>query len=308
MKKVLLCLSFCLVQLLSVAHTQKFTTLTYYQDDTLKLELDLFLPQGNAPQKRALVLFEHGGGFSSGSRKSGHAFSEYLAQQGYASASISYTLYMKGRNYTCNGALPDKIKAFQYAANHFWLATAYFLQHAQKYQIDPSKIFLAGSSAGAEAALHAAFWNYKAMNLYPKTPLPSTFKYAGIVSGAGAIMDLNLITAQNMVPVLVFHGSADRTVPYATAAHHYCPSNSSNWLMLFGSLSIYEHLVRLNGSTTLYTYCGAAHSAGNELFNKTQQPVVDFLNQVLAGQKTQQHVIVPSASKEGGAGGYSFCQ
>ena len=41
------------------------------------------------------------------------------------------------------------------------------------------------------------------MSLF-KTNLSPTFKYAGIVSGAGAIMDLNLITKQNALPTLYF--------------------------------------------------------------------------------------------------------
>ncbi|WP_062544655.1 alpha/beta hydrolase fold domain-containing protein [Rufibacter tibetensis] len=289
------------------AEAQKFTTLTYYQDDTIKLELDLFLPQKTTSgQKLPLVIFEHGGGFSTGDRKDGHSFCSFLADRGYIAATISYTLYMKGKNYGCDGKLPEKIKAFQYAANDLWLATSFFLQNATKYKIDVNKIFLAGSSAGAEAALHAAFWEYKTMNLYPKVTLPATFKYAGVLSGAGALMDLNLITEKNMLPILLFHGSADPVVPYATAAHHTCPTNASNWLMLFGSYSIYQRLVEMQGHTKLVTYCGGAHEYSGELFHKNQQLLVDFLNEVLSNQKTQEHRIIATGKRNQQTKGYSF--
>ncbi len=307
MRFALLLLALLLTGMVSTAQNQKFTTLTYYQDDTLKLELDLFLPKKPGKQKLPLVLFEHGGGFSGGERSSGHSFSAYLAEKGYAAATLTYTLYMKNKNFGCDGKLPEKIKAFQYGANDFWLATAFFLQNADKYNLDVSKIFLAGSSAGAEAALHAAFWDYKTMNLYPKTPLPPNFKYKGLISGSGALMDLNLITPQNMVPALFFHGNADPVVPYGTAAHHYCPTNASNWLLLHGSYSIYQHLVKLNGSTRLVTYCGGGHEFSGELFHKNQQILVDFLDSVLAGQKTQEHLIVSTGKTNERSKAYQFC-
>ncbi|MBC3541136.1 alpha/beta hydrolase fold domain-containing protein [Rufibacter sediminis] len=308
MKKVLLPMIIFLLGMVPFAHAQKYKTLVYYQDDTLQLELDLFLPQKPGKQKLPLVLFEHGGGFSGGERSSGHSFGTYLANNGYAAASLTYTLYMKGKNYGCNGQLPEKIKAFQYAANHFWLATAFFLQNTEKFNLDPAKIFLAGSSAGAEAALHAAYWNYSTMNLYPKTLLPANFKYKGVISGAGALMDLNLISSTNMVPTLLFHGNADPVVPYGTAAHHYCATNSSNWLMLFGSYSIYRHLVELNGNTRLITYCGGGHEYSGELFLRNHQILVDFLNDVLAGKKTQEHVIIATGKTNERSKAYSFCE
>ncbi|WP_207431520.1 alpha/beta hydrolase [Sabulibacter ruber] len=307
MRKALLLLVLILTGMMPFAHAQKFTTLTYYQDDSLKLELDLFLPKKAGKEKLPLVLFEHGGGFSGGERNSGHSFCSFLADKGYVAATLTYTLYAKGKNFGCNGQLPEKIKAFQYAANDLWLATVFFLQNAEKYNIDPGKVFLAGSSAGAEAALHAAFWDYKLMNLYPKTTLPANFTYKGVISGAGAIMDMNLITPKNAMPVLLFHGSSDTVVPYATAAHHNCPTNASNWLMLHGSYSIYQHLVNLNSSTRLITYCGGGHEFSGELFHKNQQILVDFLNDAVAGNKTQEHVIVATGKKDERSKAFPFC-
>lgn len=163
---------------------------------------------------------------------------------------ITYTLYMKGRNFGCDGVLPQKLRAFQLAANDLWQATLFFIKNVDKYNIDATKIFIGGNSAGAEAALHAAYWDRNVMSTYPEK-LPGTFKYAGVISGAGALMDLNLITKKTMVPMLLFHGSVDPTVPYDTAAHHYCPTNSSNWLMLFGGVC---HLQALIGATGHSTY------------------------------------------------------
>ena len=289
-----------------LSNAQKMQTITYFQNDTLKLDLDLFLPEKPTDAKLPLLLYVHGGGFSIGERKDGHSICKYLAQNGYATATITYTLYMKGKKFSCDGVLSEKVKAFQYGANDLWLATSWCIRNSEKYNIDTSKIFVAGSSAGAETALQAAFWDFNTMNMYG-TQLPKGFKYAGLVSGSGAIMDLNLITKDNLIPMMFFHGSGDMTVPYGTAAHHYCKTNASGWLMLFGSYAIFNHIKDLNGTTALYTFCGGGHEYSGALFEKDQQIMLGFLNDVLAQKKFQTHVTMPTGKKNEKSAVYGFC-
>ena len=267
---------------------QDFQTLTYYEDDSIKLELDLFLPESHANAKVPLVIYAHGGGFSTGNRTGGHKLGKFLKEQNIAVASISYTLYMKDKSFSCDGELTEKIKAIQLASNQLWLSTEFFLNNQDKYNFDPEQIFLAGSSAGAEAVLQAAFWDREIMSLY-EINLPEKFKYSGVISGAGAIMDLNLITQDSLIPVMMFHGDSDPVVPYATAAHHYCSTDASGWLMLFGSKSIYNHIMDLKGTVSLITYIEGTHSAAGAHFYQNQQPVNDFINQVIQGEVFQNH-------------------
>lgn len=287
---------------------QKQQTLTYFKNDTLRLDLDLFLPEkASSSEKLPLVIFVHGGGFSGGSRDGGYSFCKFMAQNGYAAATISYTLYMKNKKFSCDGILPEKIKAFNFGVNDLWLSTLFFINNAASFHIDPAKIFIAGSSAGGETILHAAFWNQKLMATYGKT-LPENFKYAGLISGAGAIMDLNLITKENKLPMFFFHGNGDVTVPYGTAAHHYCPVNSSGWLMLFGSYSIFNHLKSMKGMTHLYTYCGGGHEYSAELFNKNQAYILTFMNDVLKGKVYQKHTVFETGKKNHLSAAYNFCK
>lgn len=288
-KRNFLVITFCLLlsSILSLS-AQDYRTLTYYEDDSLKLELDLFLPDSLSTTKTPLVIYVHGGGFSSGNRGGGHNLAKFLTQENIAVASISYTLYMKDKDFGCDGDLSEKIKAIQIASNQLWLSTAYLIENEVQYNIDTAQIFIAGSSAGAEAVLHAAFWDRELMNLYDIN-LPDKFKYAGVISGAGAIMDLNLITKESLVPVMMFHGDSDPVVPYVTASHHFCPTNASGWLMLFGSKSIYGHISDLGGAVSLITYTGGNHSAAGAHFYQDQQTVYDFIKQVTLGGNFQNH-------------------
>lgn len=271
---------------------QSFQTHTYYVDDTTRLELDLFLPAQKSGELAPVVVFVHGGGFSGGDRSAGHSLGKAMSQQGIAVASMSYTLYMKGRtqDWSCDGILTEKVKTIQIAANQVWIATNYLRQRAAEWKLDPTQIFISGSSAGGEAVLHAAYWDRAAMALYPHR-LPADFKYAGLISGAGAIMDLNPITSEQQLPTLLFHGDADPVVPYGTAAHHFCPPGSSGWLMLFGSGAIADHHAKLGGTYSLITFSGASHSVAGHYFFQEQNVLADFVKRVLKGNTFQERVV-----------------
>lgn len=270
---------------------QGYETLTYFENDSIRLELDMFMPPTIDSVKTPLVIYVHGGGFGAGNRKGGHQLAKHLVKQDIACASISYTLFMKGKSFSCSGELTEKVKAIQIAASQLWHATAYLIEEKDRIHIDPSKIFIAGSSAGAETVLHAAYWDRSQMQLFG-TKLTPDFSYAGVISGAGAIMDINLITNQNKIPLFAFHGDKDPLVPYDVAAHHYCAPNDPGWLMLFGSKAIAQHMEKLGGNSHLLTYVNGNHSIAGEHFYKNQEAIVRFISQVFERNRFNYHQIL----------------
>ncbi|WP_264525169.1 alpha/beta hydrolase family protein [Flavobacterium sp. N502536] len=286
---------------------QEVKTMTYFQNDTIKLDLDLYLPQKKTNEKTPLILFAFGGGFSGGERTSEKDFGLFMAKNGYAVASISYTLYMKGSDFGCKGTLTEKIKAIQMGVSDMWQATSFLIQHANQYNLDTSKFFISGISAGAEIGFHASFWDYKLMNLYASN-LPENFKYSGFIGGSGAIMDINLITKEKAIPMLLAHGNNDTTVPYSAGSHRSCPTNASGWLILFGSYAVYNQMKDLHKDIELITFCGGGHEFSGYLFHDGKQYVLDFVNDVLKGKKFKSHIIIPSKKKDVNSGKYLFCE
>ena len=167
------------------------STYTYAIKGEDTLGLDVFLPMHESNAKRPVVLFVHGGGFSGGQRGGENhvAFCKALASRGYIAATMSYRLTMKGKSFHCDQAAENKVKTFQAAVNDVREATQFLREPCRKnWPLNPEMIILAGSSAGAEAVLHAAYWPVDAFNEEANKSFPADFSYAGIISFAGAIM------------------------------------------------------------------------------------------------------------------------
>lgn len=104
--------------------------------DPVRHRLDLYLPIG--AKGFPTVVFVHGGGYQRGDRTVGRNLGVVLAGHGVAVASISYRLYPQA---THPGQIQDVAAAFAWAK-------------AQVAEVggDPSRVFVAGHSAGAHLA------------------------------------------------------------------------------------------------------------------------------------------------------------
>jgi len=156
---------------------QRRNGVKYAEKSGASLEMDIYLP-GEDYKGYPLILFVHGGGFSEGRRDDPRyvQFAENLADKGYPVASITYRLTMKGRSFGCDQPAENKIATFRAAAEDIWDATRFLHDNARVFGfMAPPPIVLCGSSAGAEAVLHAAYW--------PEALLPEGFRYAGNGSG-----------------------------------------------------------------------------------------------------------------------------
>lgn len=252
-------------------------TFTYTEKYGQALELDVYqLPFISTP--RIAVLYFHGGGFSEGSRSEVRytQFAKKLAQLGLVAIPCAYHLSMRGRSMSCDQQKSIKIAAFRSAAEDVWAATRFVLQNAEVWNIDPTQIILAGSSAGAEAIVNAAYWPAGAMGLEQRH-LPEGFRYAGLLIMAGAILDLNWITAENAVPSLMFHGENDPLVPYGAASHHLCHPAEPGYLPLYGAGVIAQQLKMLQKPYVLVSGTEGGHGWADKPMFEHLDYIADFM-------------------------------
>jgi para-nitrobenzyl esterase len=239
--------------------------------DNNKLKLDFYRPKkvkGILP----LLIYVHGGGFSGGKRndKNTVRFAKNMAARGYAVAAISYRLTRKKLGFGCATKSEDKIIAFNEASKDISAAVRYLLNKSSKFRINTNKIVLIGSSAGAEAVLNLVY-------VYNDKTLPKSFKFAGLISMAGALTSVENITAETAIPTQLFHGTKDQLVPYDRAPHHYCKTTDAGYLQLYGSKAIADKLKKISASYYLYTIDEGDHSWASRPMLQCTKEIVDFL-------------------------------
>lgn len=247
----------------------KMQTEVYVTKDGEGLVIDLYRPE-NVIEKSPLIIFMHGGGFSGGSPKNPQEvkFAKIAASKGYTVGLISYRLTRKGQSFGCDFEAEGKMETFRAAAEDFMDAVAFMKNNSEKFNIDPDKIIVGGSSAGAEAVLNAV---YNPDLLFDNAGKYSELKFSAVISLAGALVDVRYLTEENAVPGIFFHGTKDNLVPYRTAAHHYCENNEPGYIILDGSETIVGKLEELNTSYLFYTFREARHEISGIPFDHLPQ-------------------------------------
>lgn len=103
--------------------------------------LDVFHPPGPA-QPRLTVVWIHGGGWLSGNKRLIANYARILAAKGFTVVGVDYALAPRA-------TYPTPVRQVN-------AALAYLVKNAARLQVDPSRLVLAGDSAGAQIALQLA--------------------------------------------------------------------------------------------------------------------------------------------------------
>lgn len=229
-------------------------------NDTLKL--DIYEPEKDTQQQRPLFVIVHGGAFNSGERndKSLINLAENIAKKGYVVASIDYRLLNKNKSFSCNLPINEALKIYQNAAEDLLNALLYLVTYKNDFKIDGSKIILFGLSAGAETALNVV---YNRELLIKNVEKYRSIKPSAFISISGGILNADLITKENAIPGVLYHGTDDKIVPYKKGAHHSCNSIDKGFLIIDGSKNIVDKLETFNTSFLFYSYLNRGHDIFN---------------------------------------------
>ncbi|WP_293789235.1 alpha/beta hydrolase [uncultured Pedobacter sp.] len=190
-------------------------TKVFSKTDSGSLKLDIYY-SGKITETKPTVLFIFGGGFVMGRRDSklfDQYFNALIAHQ-YKVVSVDYRLGLKGKKFPGPFNTANLKAAIDTATADVFDATAYLIRNAKDLGIDTAMIILSGSSAGAITALHTDYNKRNATALSAK--LPGNFQYKGVISFAGAILSYRGAPKYAIAPAptMLFHGTADKLVPY----------------------------------------------------------------------------------------------
>lgn len=273
------------------------TTMAYaVRNATDTLRLDRYTTDGPGKDKPVLI-FAFGGGFQGGHRDNSEyiPFFKFMAEQGYVVASIDYRTTLS--NYNPASGIPGFATALQgavtAAVEDLYTATGYILANACSWGINPSRIVVSGSSAGAITALEAEYLIASASPF--ASSLPEGFNYAGVIACAGAIVTDGAMQWQNArtCPIMLFHGDADSTVPFKTLA--------AGNLGMYGSQAVSDALKAACIPHELYIVRGADHSVAVSPMNENRYDMLAFLHEFVDAKSNRITVVnqsTPGASTD----------
>ncbi len=224
MKRILIFLSALCLSLSLFAQTPIDSTrckpdesIAFAQYDTLTLEMDLYFPNDDA-ETHPCIIFSYGGGFIMNNQRHFEIqrLCRQLADDGFVVVASDYRLGLRGVKFKGPLSMIKPLEnAVQLAAEDVMKVTRYVLDYAPELTIDPWKIILMGSSAGAITSLQCDFERCNRTELAQRY-LPEGFRYAGVAAFAGAIFSRKGLEYKYDMPAPTFflHGTADKLVPY----------------------------------------------------------------------------------------------
>lgn len=274
MKRLLPFLILLLVPVFSVRAQQTYLVA---QRDTCDLFMDVYQPDAEASllpdgTHRPTIVYVFGGGFIMGSRNDKYVIPwfQLLAENGYRVVSVDYRLGLKGVPmrfdlfHLLSSAKKTKT-AVDMGVEDVFASVRFLIDNAQELGVDPDRIVLAGSSAGAMISLSC---EWEACNRTVRAEvLPEDFHFAGVMSFAGAIMSDQGIPSyrREPCPQLLFHGTKDGAVAYDKMSF-------GKWGM-FGSSSLVSRSLQPKGYVyQIFRYKDHSHDmAANMMATWPQQ-------------------------------------
>ncbi|CAN5508928.1 hypothetical protein BH10BAC2_BH10BAC2_37160 [soil metagenome] len=246
--------------------------------DSIKqnIDLDLYLPpSADSGKQYPLTVFIHGGAFRVGEKEDGKVFCEMLADKGFSVASVNYrTGWEKGKD-PCQADTNGIKLAVYRALQDSHAALRYLTANASKYAVDTNWVFMSGTSAGSILSLATIYYPQDSANTFFGSiadtlglldsygnNFTTHYTIKGIAAMWGGLNNPFLLTKNNAVPAIFFHGEKDNVVPY-NVSHFY---NCDNLFPSYGTKPLYDRLVELGVPAVAYIDPAGGHGVYTSTF------------------------------------------
>ena len=203
--------------------TETFASVIDYKGITQNLMCDIYEPKNDSTEKRPCILWIHGGGFRSDSKRTQSYIVKYatdFAKRGFVCISIDYRL----RDGVDMHTRSDELPALKDASRDANAALEWIRKNAESYKINPDLLFIAGGSAGGRTAITVS--QFTGPDTEAQVKPESKFKHKkwnkkGIVACAvlwgGLEPEFRSWTypflSPKSTPTVLIHGEFDKTIP-----------------------------------------------------------------------------------------------
>lgn len=259
-------------------------TYMFVQRDTCDLYLDLYKPVKGSEttyngKQKPTIIFMFGGGFTSGVRDNPRyqVWFRKMNELGYGVISIDYRLGLKGTDKVGVAQVNVLDKAIHIAVEDLFSATKFIIENAEQLGVDPANLVISGSSAGAISVMQA---EYELANRTSwAEELPVDFKYAGVMSFAGAILSREgkVDYKREPAPTMMLHGTADKVVPYKQIKLFN--------LGFFGGAKLVRRFEKFGFNYNMYHYIDRGHIIADAMRMTVDLQEMFLKNNVMMGEK-----------------------
>ena len=242
------------------------------------LSMDIYYPTGaTADKKYPTVLLIHAGDFTGGNKTNESSMCDELADYGYIVISPDYrTGYNRDGSADCTKDTATLVNAIYRGMQDCKACLRFIKANAHNYNIDTSRMYIAGNSAGCTLALNTAYTNDSVANIYFHDQLkslgsvdssgntfPNNYTLKGIGGMWGTIFSDKMMNKNyRSYPTIFFKGDDDVAVPDSAGLLFNCPKSR----IVFSGIAIYDRLLTQKTPAVYYVLPKAGHGAYDEEF------------------------------------------
>ena len=283
---------------ISAPEVREISANLYNPSGNTSLRLQIRRPVLQSPaacplQKRPCIIVVHGGywaelGAEDAWNAMSNEISRYSVPAGFITAGVRYRTGIGGGSELAlllgqpcwSNPVSEVYNAMGRGVADVQTATQYLFDNANALGIDTAQIYYLGFSSGAFNVIHAAYMR-KGEQLHGTT-LPGCPRVRGIIAVAGGTDNIaRFDNADPKVPLLLLHGTDDKTAPIDCGSLSYCGN-----IPLCGSRAIYDRCQQLGIPAELHAACGSDHGLNGYAPDFIQCYLKKWIAERVAGKPT----------------------